>query len=188
MLTLVYDSLVEWPRPEHPLLLACWTIGSYLHPLFSTFPRLSFSGERGSGKSKVLSVLQALAWNALHIITPTPAVLYRLVAEFRTTLLLDELEGLNRDDAGEIRAIINAGYRAGAIVPRCEGKDEKRVIGFPVYAPLVISAIRAPNATTETAASRSPCSAGRAASTSTRRWTPRIPPSRGSARPAINSC
>jgi hypothetical protein len=144
-----FAGFIEWPRAEHATLLAVWTVGTYFHALYPAFPRLSLSGERGSGKSKVLALLHALAWNAMEIVTPTPAVLFRLITEFRATLLLDELEGLNRDDAGEVRALLNAGYKAGAVVPRVEGKDTRRVEAFPVYAPAVVAAIRAPNPVTE---------------------------------------
>jgi hypothetical protein len=53
--------------------------------------------------------------------------LFRLVNEFRPTLLLDEMEGLSGDDARYIRAILNSGYKAGGTVPRLRGgADETR--------------------------------------------------------------
>lgn len=79
---------------------------------------------------------------------PTSAVLFRLIHEFRPTLLLDEMEALGGEQARDVLAVINAGYQAGATVPRVEGKDTRRVKGFPVYAPLACAAIRAPNPTT----------------------------------------
>lgn len=144
-----FDEAMEFPRAEHGALLATWAVASYFHPLFLTFPRLALSGERESGKSKVLALLRATAWNALLMLNPTPAVLYRLVQEFRPTLLLDEVEGLSKDDAREVLAIVNAGYKAGATVPRCEGERRKVVESFAVYGPLALAAIRSPNATTE---------------------------------------
>ena len=143
------ERVMEFPRPAHRALLATWALGTYFHPAFLAFPRLSLSGERGCGKSKALGVLRETAWHGLLMLSPTPAVLFRLVHEFRATLLLDEVEGLAREDAREVVAIVNAGYKAGATVPRCEGKDQKRVEPFSVYAPLALAAIRAPNPTTE---------------------------------------
>lgn len=143
------DAAMEFPRPEHRALVATWTVATYFHPLFLTFPRLSLSGEREAGKSKLLALLHATAWNALYMLTPTPAVLFRLVHAWRPTLLLDEVEGLSKDDARDVLAIVNAGYKVGATVARCEGKDQKRVESFAVYSPLALAAIRSPNATTE---------------------------------------
>jgi hypothetical protein len=112
------DSALELPRPELRAVIATWSVATYFHPLFLTFPRLALSGERESGKSKVLTILQATAWNALLMLNPTPAVLFRLVHEHKPTLLLDEVEGLAKDDAREVLAIVNSGYKAGATVPR----------------------------------------------------------------------
>ncbi len=145
----VIDDAMELPRPELRALIAVWGVGTYFFPLFLTFPRLNLLGERESGKSKVLTILRAIAWNALLMLNPTPAVLFRLVHEFRPTLLLDEVEGLNKEDAREVLAIVNSGYKAGAMVPRVEGDRIKRVELFQVYSPLALAAIRPVNATTE---------------------------------------
>lgn len=149
LMMVALERAVEFPRPEQRALLATWTMGSYFFPLFLAYPRLSLAGEKGSGKSKLMTVLSATAFNALLMVNPTPAVLYRLVQEFRPTLLLDEVEGFSKEDAREILAIVNSGYKAGATVPRCEGKEQKRVESFQVYAPLALAAIRSVNGTTE---------------------------------------
>lgn len=143
------DEAMEFPRPEHLALLATWSLATYYFRLFLTFPRFNFLGEKESGKSKLLTILRATAWNALLMLTPTPAVLYRLVHEFRPTMLLDEVEGLNKDDGREVLAIINSGYKAGGSVPRCEGERTKRVELFEVYSPLALAAIRPVNPVTE---------------------------------------
>ncbi len=143
------DQAMEFPRPEYKALIATWVVATYFFPVFLTFPRLNLSGERESGKSKLLSLIRAMAWNALLMLNPTPAVLYRLVHEFRPTLLLDEVEGLNQDDGREVLAIINSGYKAGGSVPRCEGEKTKRVELFNVFSPLALAAIKALNPTTE---------------------------------------
>ncbi len=145
----VLDEAMEFPRAEHRALVAVWTMATYFFPLFLTFPRLSLAGERESGKSKLLLILRATAWNALLMLNPTPAVLFRLVHEFRPTLLLDEMEGVSKEDAREVLAIINAGYKAGGTVPRCEGDRTKHVELFEVYSPLALAAIKAVNPTTE---------------------------------------
>src|SRR5262245_46866617 len=87
-------AAIEFPRPEHAALVAVWALGTYFHRVFLTYPRLALTGERGSGKSKLLTLLQAVSWNAMLHLTPTPAVLFRLAHSYRPTLLLDEVEGL----------------------------------------------------------------------------------------------
>jgi hypothetical protein len=148
---LIYElqATVEFPRKEHAALVATWAVAGYFHPLFLSFPRLQLVGERGSGKSKLLALLHATAWNASLMVAPTPAVLYRLVQETRPTMLLDECEALDKDDRKEIFAVVNSGYKQGASVPRCEGDRTKRVEFYEVYAPMALASIRGLNATTE---------------------------------------
>jgi putative DNA primase/helicase len=143
------DKAMEFPRPEHRPLIAAWAIASYFFPLFLTFPRLNLSGERESGKSKVLGLLHAIAFNALLMLDPTAPVVYRLIQAYRPTMLLDEVEGLNKDDAKPILAVINSGYKAGGTVPRCEGDRIKYVEPFAVYGPLALAAIKPVNVVTE---------------------------------------
>src|SRR5262249_41384520 len=112
-------AAVEFVRPELTTLVAVWGMATYFHRLFLALPRLQLVGERGCGKSKVLAVLQAVAWNSSLSVTPTPAVLYRLAQETRPALLLDECEGLAGNDHKDILAIINSGYKRGGTVQRC---------------------------------------------------------------------
>jgi hypothetical protein len=148
-LKLAFDAFVELPRAELGALFAVYVLATYFHQDFLTVPRLAFSGERGSGKSKTESLLATLAWNGLMLVTPTPAVLFRLIAMYRPTLVLDEMEGLSKEDRQEIVAVVNSGYKRGARVPRVEGKEERRIETFDVYGPMALSAIRSLNWTTE---------------------------------------
>jgi hypothetical protein len=143
------ERLVEFVRPQQAALLATWAVATYFHRCFLAFPRLQLVGERGCGKSKVLTILQQLSWNASLLLTPTPAVLFRIIQETRPTLLLDECEALDRDDRRELLAIINSGYKPGGNVPRCEGERKKVVEFYDVFSPLAIAGIRGLNPTTE---------------------------------------
>jgi hypothetical protein len=142
-LRLAYEAFLELPRPELSTLLAIFTVATYFHQDFLTLPRLAFSGERGSGKSKAETLIAALAWNGVLLVSPTVAVIFRMIATYRPTMVLDELEGLGKDDRQEILAVINSGYKRGAHVPRVEGKEERRIEPFDVYGPMTLSAIRA---------------------------------------------
>lgn len=143
------DRAMEFPRRELRTLFAVWALATYFYNGFLSFPRLALSGERESGKSKLLAILRGTAWNALLMLNPTPAVLFRLVQEFRPTLLLDEVEALSREDARDVLAILNSGYKAGGTVPRCEGDKVRRVELFEVYAPVALAAIKSLNPVTE---------------------------------------
>jgi hypothetical protein len=140
---------MEFQRPEHRALVATWLLATYFYPMFLTFPRLAVTGESDCGKSKLLTLIRATAWNALYLLDPTPAVLFRLVHEFRPTLLVDEVEQLHAADARGVLAVVNAGYKAGATVPRVEGDKARRVELFSVYSPMALAGIRGLNSITE---------------------------------------
>jgi len=60
-------------------VIALWSAGTYLFPAFPAYPYLQLAGEKGSGKSKVQDVLSCVAFNALQVVDPSPAVIYRLI-------------------------------------------------------------------------------------------------------------
>jgi hypothetical protein len=129
-------------------LLAIYAAGTYVFQLFNTFPYINLKGEQGSGKTKLIDTMSCVSFNAIQVIDPSPAVLFRMVHALRPTLLLDEAERLHSDDAREIRQIINAGYKRGATVPRCEGEGNELKF-FEVYSPKILAAIKPIGATIE---------------------------------------
>jgi len=143
----IVDSHIEFRRLEEPLLVTCWILATYFHPLFHAFPRLHAYGEKGSGKSKLLEVVSLTAFNGLLHLNPTPATLFRLIDPLRPTLCLDEVESLAATDHKDLLAIINAGYRSGARIDRVEGQDFQ-LRSFEVYAPMALAGISGLNPVT----------------------------------------
>jgi len=142
------ENLLELGRDCETVALATWAVGTYFHPAFLAYPRLDLRGERGSGKSKTLAILAAVSFNGLLRVSPTPAVLYRLGERLCPTFCLDEIESLASDEKREILAILNAGYKAGGRVDRCEG-DDQVVKSWSIYAPVALAGIAGVNRTTE---------------------------------------
>ena len=120
--------------------LSVWAAGTYLFPAFGSYPYLQLTGEKGSGKTKLQDIFECVTFNAFKMVGVTPAVLFRIIHALRPTLLIDEAEKMNTDQAGEIRAIINAGYKLGAMVPRCVG-DDYHIKHFDVYSPKCLAGI-----------------------------------------------
>jgi len=145
LLIRVRDELtrhIEFAHPKTASLIACWVVGTYFHPLFTTFPRLNITGPKRTGKSKILQVIAAIAFNGLWIVAPTPAILFRLIEPLRPTFCLDEMESLDKQERKAIDSIINAGYKAGATVPRTEGDAaNRRVEGYATFAPMALAGI-----------------------------------------------
>jgi hypothetical protein len=129
-----------------PLLIATWILATYIHAHFQYFAILWVNSPvMRCGKSKLLEIIDKLAWKSSGLtIGISPAALFRLTAE-GCTLLADEMENLknsDREQFGAIMGIINAGFAAGATVPRAEkGENGWTVRRYPVYGPKVIAGI-----------------------------------------------
>jgi len=135
------------------LPVAIWAIATHTANSFDCFPYLAlFSPTKECVKTRLLEVLEQLVSNSWRGTAPSPAALYRMLAE-GPTLLLDEIEMFNRKDKSEstqtLLAVLNAGHRKGATIPRCDGpKHELR--HFPVYGPKAFAVIgRLPDTLTD---------------------------------------
>lgn len=124
-------------------MLALYVYGTYFYELFGQYPYLFLTGEKGSGKSILDTVLYMFCLNAKLAINITEAALFRMISVQGGTMIIDEMENLtsikNTADSG-MAAILKGGYARGALVYRFNtetGRDE----GFDPFCPKVISNI-----------------------------------------------
>jgi hypothetical protein len=106
------------------VIAVCWGILSYVYPIFTSVPFLHFLGDKDSGKSQALDLLQELARDGLKV-RPTPASVGDLIEARRPTLLLDQTDFLS-DNMTDLMA---DSYRRGArrvIVTQPNGGRETR--------------------------------------------------------------
>jgi hypothetical protein len=115
--------LCEHSRVAHVL----WIAHTHLMDAWESALRIAFlSPERGSGKTRALEVTEPLVPNPVHAVNVSPAYLFRKVGDEecgRPTILYDEVDtlfGSKVTDTGEVRALLNAGHRRGAVARRCE--------------------------------------------------------------------
>jgi hypothetical protein len=109
-------------------LLGTWTLGTYCYQIFRVYPYLGLrSPDKRCGKSRVLSTLSLVAFNASpRVVFPTEAQLFRRPSRNGGTLLLDEVEALGRasqDLYTGLLAVLNSGFEQGGSVQRLE-KDK----------------------------------------------------------------
>jgi hypothetical protein len=126
------------------LPLATWVVATHVSNAFDAFPYIALvSPAKRCGKTRVLEVLELLCAGAWRGTSPSSAALYRMMAS-SPTLLLDEVEALRGKKVSEMQqailAVLNAGHRKGATVPRCDG-PKNEVKHFPVYGPKAFAAI-----------------------------------------------
>jgi hypothetical protein len=102
-----------------------------------------FSAEKRSGKTRLLEVLELLVNAPLSTANISDAALYRVVDKRRPTVLIDEVEAIfgKKAQREELRGIVNAGFRKGAIVHRMGGASNTKLQTFHVYCPKAFAGI-----------------------------------------------
>lgn len=149
----MYEMLLEtwrkyiWLKHDEDYhILTAFTLGTYVHRLWMYFPYLWLHGNKASGKSTILEMLQALSFQGERASNISPAALFRLVDALRPTLLIDEAEQLaNTKNPAmiELSCLLNDGYKKGGEVKRVAGdRDAMRVESFEAYGPKVIASVR----------------------------------------------
>jgi putative DNA primase/helicase len=119
---------------------AIWPIHTFVFDRFAVTPRLCVrSAFKDCGKTTYFGVLGHLVQRALRTSSLTPAASFRVIELYRPTMLIDEAGGAF-DRAGEMRRILNDGYRFDGAVMRCVGDSfEPRL--FKVFAPVAFALI-----------------------------------------------
>ncbi len=124
------QMFVAYPSPEAAIAHALWIMHTHLMAAWESTPRIAFlSPEPGSGKTRALEITETLVPRPVEAINVTPAYLFRKVSDPAglPTILYDEVDtlfGPKARDNEEIRGILNAGHRRGAMAGRCVVKGK----------------------------------------------------------------
>jgi hypothetical protein len=127
MLESVYKFLgcfVAYPSDHAQIAHALWCVHTHLMQVWDSTPRLAFlSPEPASGKTRALETTELLVPHPVIAINVSPAYLFRKVGtENGATILYDEIDtifGPKAKENEEIRGLLNAGHRRGAVAGRC---------------------------------------------------------------------
>jgi len=138
---------VAFPSTAARDAVALWAAHCHVFDRFDSTPRLCLvSAEKQSGKTRTMELLELLVPRAVHVANITVAALFRLVEAEKPTFLLDEADRYfgprSADKHEDLIALVNAGHRAGATVPRVTGDGASMTVRkFPVFAPAAIAGI-----------------------------------------------
>ena len=125
-------------------LFSCFIIYTYFYPLFNQAPVLQLWGEFKTGKTKVCSILEALAFNPINSANISSASVFRLIESRRAIVILDESEDLlTAERARDIRNMLLAGTgKSGETFRQERGAfDSFHTQSFKVFSPKVIANI-----------------------------------------------
>lgn len=133
------------PHADCYPVVALWVLHTHVIDALDTTPRLLIdSATPQCGKSRLLEVIEDLAQKPMLAVNATPAAIIRAVDAAPWTVLFDEVDTIYSDPKGkeELTAIINAGYRRGATVPRAMrvGEDFETVF-LNAFAPVALAGI-----------------------------------------------
>jgi hypothetical protein len=116
---------VAYPTPHARIAHALWIAHTHAMDAWDSTPRIAFlSPEPGSGKTRALEVSELLVPRPVEAVNTTPAYLFRKVSDPAgpPTILYDEIDtlfGPKAKDNEEVRGMLNAGHRRGAMAGRC---------------------------------------------------------------------
>lgn len=124
----IYDFLgrfVAYPSDHAHVAHVLWIAHAHLMDAWESTPRVAFlSPEPGSGKTRALEITELLVPRPVEAVNVSPAYLFRKVgdADGAPTVLFDEIDtvfGPKARDNEELRGLLNAGHRRGAVAGRC---------------------------------------------------------------------
>jgi hypothetical protein len=116
---------IAYPSESARIAHTLWIAHAWMMDRWDSTPRIAFlSPEPGSGKSRCLEVTEPLVPRAVHAVNTSPAYLFRKVSDEGgpPTILYDEIDtvfGPKAKDNEDIRGMLNAGNRKGAVAGRC---------------------------------------------------------------------
>lgn len=140
---------VAYPSDHAHVAHTLWVAHTHLLNACESTPRLAFlSPEPGSGKSRALETTELLVPNPMPAVNVSVSYLYRSVSSEggRPTILYDEIDCVfgakTSSDHEDVRGLLNAGHRRGAIVGRCvvRGKTVE-LENFPVFAAVAMAGL-----------------------------------------------
>lgn len=140
---------VVYPSEEAHVAHTLWVVHTHLMEAWESTPRLAFlSAEPESGKTRALEVSNLLVPNPVDAINVSAAYLFRRVAADSPTVLFDEIDTVfcsRNGTAGnneDIRGLLNAGHRRGAVAGRCVVQGNTVVTEeLPAYAAVALAGL-----------------------------------------------
>ena len=140
---------VAFPSEAAQVAVTLWAAHTHLLDCFESTPRLAvLSPEPGSGRTRVLEILELLTPRVLFTLNASSAALFRKVADVagRPTVLIDEADTIFGPRAAkeheDLRGFVNGGHRRGAMALRCVVKGKSiDVEEYPCFTAVALAGL-----------------------------------------------
>jgi len=114
---------------------------TWVYDSFKELPYLRAIGDYGCGKSRFLKVLGSICYKPAFTAGATnPAPIFRIIDQFKGTLVIDEADMRFSDTNAEVVKILNNGFQTGMPVLRCaNGEKNYEVESYDVFGPKIVA-------------------------------------------------
>jgi hypothetical protein len=145
----VYEYIkqfIHFPDESYLNYVTLWVIGTYIFMIFRYYPYVWLNAEKGSGKTLLMEILSAIAFNGELITNPTESVIFRDITNNLNTMFIDEVDQLRKRDKetyGSIIRLLNAGFSKAGVVKRVEQTSKGRFVvkTYIAYSPKMFAGI-----------------------------------------------
>ena len=125
---------------EYERLTAWYIITTWVYDRLPSLSYLRALGDTGTGKSRFLKIVGSLCYKPIKVSgAVTPAPIYRILEQWKGTLILDEGDLSDSKATADIIKILNSGFEKGTPVMRCKQDDADTIQFFDCYGPKIIS-------------------------------------------------
>lgn len=122
---------------------ALYIMLSWVFERFNELPYMRVIGTFGTGKSRYLRVMGAIAFNPISVGSSSVAAMFRTISQFGGTFILDEADFKSSEFSSDVAKILNNGHSKGAPVARmrekANSKGEFSVDLFQVFGPKILA-------------------------------------------------
>jgi hypothetical protein len=128
--------------PLFEKVAAYYVLFSWIYDSFNELPYLRVRGDIGSGKTRFLLIVGSLCYKPIFASgASTVSPLFRILAAFRGTLIIDEGDFRLSDEKAEIVKILNNGNAKGFPVLRTESTDKREFnpVAYQVFGPKLVA-------------------------------------------------
>lgn len=129
-------------EPFYESLGSYYVLFSWLYDAFQTLPYLRVIGDPGTGKSRFIQIVGSLCYRPIMATgAATTSPIFRLLDQFRGTLVFDEADQGRSDATSELVKILNSGFqRAQGVVLRAGDRNSGFAPEvFVVFGPKIIA-------------------------------------------------
>jgi len=127
--------------PFFEKIVPFYILFTWIYDNFKELPYLRAIADYGQGKSRFLKTIGSICYKPMFTVgATTTAPIFRLISQFKGTLILDEADYRYSDTNVEIIKILNNGFQEGMSILRCsDGSNNYDLQAFDVFCPKIVA-------------------------------------------------